>query len=366
MLLERELDFVTAMVTSFNAVQANLTDELVQELATSGGMTGQKYRTMAFKRVGATMAAELGNSFTARNAVTKTMKMTAVMVAIGMILGVTGSKKTLEKTIGSTMENRATQDDALGIGWRVLKQGFRTYVNEANVDQSLFPSLKYCSCIPELALLGIIILMERLYTMDFLVVELQKPYIEWPEILRKQWIGNFALSKEFQMEHMVWEKMFWTSEVSTTNNASNTQFKRGFTPKYYETTIKDKFLVVLPNGQMVWPGENGYTKAMFARLILLMHSQVRAQKASTYRLGGNIISHDGNTAAVTPVNRFVNMAGLPAVTGLNAANSTLIDAITSVATPTDITGSPDENIKGLAASVNSIVVTRPANMAADV
>jgi hypothetical protein len=351
--------------TLVNAVTANITPDLALELSTSGGMTAQKYRTQLMKKVGGGIATEMGNTFITRNEATKVIRFTVVMISIGLILGVTGSKKTNEKTIGATMENRAEQDDGLGIAWRVIKTCFRTYVNEPGVDQSLFPSLKFCSSCPEYALLGVTILAEKVMTLPNLIDALQKPYIEWPDLYRKQWIGNFALSKEFQMEHMVWEKTFWNAEVTTTNNAANTGFKRGFTPKYYETTIRDKFLVVLPNGQMVWPTEAGYSKADFAKLIVLIYIQTSRTKASVYVRGGNAFSFNGNVAAVAPAAPFVYMNALPALEGVNAATIRAIEAIAATPAPVEITSSSDENIKGLVSAVNSVALVRPAGLPAD-
>lgn len=279
--------------TLINALDSVVTDEILDDIISSGGMTGMKYRIQAFKACGASLTTLLGQNLTTRDSITMQMKLNAVMFAIGMLLGTTSSKRTLIKTMSNTLDNRTQTDDSLDLAWRIIKESFKTYVNESNVPKSHFPSVKFCSCCPEYALLGVLVLVARKFTVAQLATELAKPFSEWPELLRKQWIGNFALSSAFQAEHMSWERVFWNSTVSSTKNESNKDFKRGFNPIFYGTTVNDVFLPVLPDGRLVIPPAGGFLKGHFAWVILVMVDAIITTKTQVYP-GGFVSAGDGN------------------------------------------------------------------------
>jgi hypothetical protein len=349
--------------TLANALNSCVDDTLLEEIISSGGMTGQKYRTQAMKCVASALMSMHGTRMQAADNVTKAIIFNTVMCAIGMLLGVTSNKKKLQSTIGNIMKERNTQNDALGFAWRIIDENFRTFVNEKGVSQDKFPSLKFCSCCPEFALMGVMILVSRKYNFTSLNTELAKPYLQWPELLKKQWVGNFYLSKSFQTEHMVWERLFWNITVTSTSNINNKDFTKGFKAKIYATTISDGFLPVLPNGSMVTTAGVGFSHASFSFLVLTMAEMIRSGLANTHPAGlGGSIMGGPRTHAMTATGNLVSMQAAPiSVLNLALAGGMTrvikgeVLAIADVPTPASLTTSINEEDKTLLSAIESIV-----------
>jgi hypothetical protein len=212
-----------------------------------------------------------GNDYKSMNDAVKSHMNMSVATVMGMLLGTTGSKATIMKNCGEFVNSRVDDNNPLGFACNILTKSFCTYV--ADKTEVLAPSLKYASCMPDFSLLGICMLYavvkkeEGLDAMDKDDVKFEN----FPDIFKKQWLGNFHLDEAIQEEHRLWEVEFWKLKINKTNNPNNKNFTQDFHQEFYENTISDKYKLFTHAYAVLLPSDNaGYTVKDLASYICVM------------------------------------------------------------------------------------------------
>jgi hypothetical protein len=247
--------------------------EMLHDIQTSSGMDGKKYRKLFLKHIEESIRAIMGSDYAAASKERKGFMLTAVLIALGSLLGFTGAKRVLVKNLGAQMATKMTETDPLAVAWRIIMTKFRTYVSDPLEKDKPLPSVKFCSSFAEFAMYGKLMVIAKTITFEEIAEIAFRKFIDWPEFITDQWFGNLQSSAALQTEHKNWEKYLWEKKITTTMNTSNTTFKKEFNETFYANTAKDNILLLTPQGGRLIPNDaaEGYTKAEVVGYILAMH-----------------------------------------------------------------------------------------------
>jgi hypothetical protein len=272
------------------AIFATMTDDDIVQVSEADGMDGRKYRNLAGKEILKGIVAVAGVKYTNLPDIAKRFFATCVTICIGMLLGVVANKDTLQRNIGTYMTDRSIKDDYLAIAYKVITEHFKTYVSEKSTKA--FPSIKFPSCMPDFCLLGVTFLMSKMANSTTMYLKMQNDYSAWPELLKKQWMGNFKLNTNMQDEHEAWEKDLWDNKIKSTRNEANKKaFKVGFNSDIYTNTRNDDFLIRDSDGMVISPSLAGYAKDELRAICCYLVLRARAVELSH---GDPTISDDFN------------------------------------------------------------------------
>lgn len=294
--------------------RATMTAEDFMAIYLSAGMDGEKYRKNFISAINKALKAKMATIWSTAAAAKKTVMIMIVAIMIGMMLGTTGAKRTLVKNMGAHMEERANKTDPMAIAWSIIDTHFCTYVNGPKSSTNLVPSVKYASCMGDFCLLGIIILYAQVtdigdYRADFLAVDgSAKAYADWPDIFKKQFIGNLDVDSTFQEEHKAWERKLWDEDIGDTKNESNKEFKKGFEETFYARSVSDDLRMWTHNFYRVNPIGSKYTKAEVVDYILYYTSMFMHTKAEAVAPEATLwVDFDSNIGAAVSTGSTVNM-----------------------------------------------------------
>jgi hypothetical protein len=224
---------------------------IIDALATADGMTGDRYRELIFQ--------EVDKYLTAKNYDWED-KLLFLMIFAGAFGIAKQTKRILAALAPASTGMFADLKD-------FIATRCKTYVNDGDtsVGRHPIPTVKVPDSLPDFALLGVLFLhCSFLKTFDENTI---KDWASLPGFLRRQFMGNFALSEEFQDDHETWEFDLWDRQINKTNNTKVATYEPGYHKNYYANRRADSFPLRYINMEAVDKPRNGYTYKDFTVIV---------------------------------------------------------------------------------------------------